>query len=402
MAVPSGGSDARTTPTMNLLDLLIIAFAFVAVTSGYRAGLLSNAGSWLGAGAGLLLGARLAPSAVDLLPHAGALVRLVVAVLVFVTALSVAAALGHTVGRRIHLSLPPGSPRAADGVGGAITALFGVGVLVWLLAPVLGRVPGTTAHLARTSLLAGAIAEAAPPPPDATAELQQLVASTPFPEVFADLRRAPATRPAPTSPVLPASVRRSVTAATVLLEGRACGETLTGTGFAVDATTVVTNAHVVAGVPRPSVVTNDNRRLTGQVVLFDDNRDLALVHVPQLGVPPLAVGAAARQDEGAVFGHPGGQRSVVVSPARIEREMGAVGRDIYGDDLVRRRVLVLASRLRPGDSGGPLADQTGRVVGVAFAIAPDRSATAYALSDDELKAVLQAPRRATATAGCVT
>ncbi len=385
---------------MNLLDLLIIAFGVGAAVGGYRAGVLTNAGSWVGGGAGLIVGVHLAPQVVELFPNAGALMRLAVAVVVFATAVSLPAAFGQTLGRRIQWSLPPGGARTADRLTGLTTGLVAVGVLVWLLAPALDRIPGIIARQARTSVLAGAIAKATPPPPDAAAELQQLMAGTGFPEVFEGLRRSPATGPVPTSAVLPSEVRSRVTAATVRLEGQACGENITGSGFAADATTVVTNAHVVAGIPRPRVITSDNRRLSGQVVLFDDNRDLALVQVPDLGVPPLPLGVAAAQDEGAVFGHPGGQRSVAVSPARIEREMGAVGRDIYGDDLVRRRVLILASRLSPGDSGGPLADRTGRVVGVAFAIAPDRPATAYALSDDELAAVLRAPRWATATGGC--
>jgi S1-C subfamily serine protease len=386
---------------MNLLDLLIIAFAVAAAMSGYRMGLLTNAGSWIGGGAGLFVGAQLAPQAVELFPNAGALMRLVVTAVVFATAVSLPAALGQILGHRIHWSLPPGGARTTDRLAGLAMGMVGVGVLVWLLVPVLDRIPGIIARQARSSLLAGVIAEATPPPPDATAELQQLVAGTGFPEVFEGLRRSPATGPVPSSPVLSAEARNSVTAATVRLEGRACGQSITGSGFAADATTVVTNAHVVAGIPRPFVITSDSRRLRGQVVLFDDNRDLALVQVPGLGVPPLPLGVAAAQEEGAVFGHPGGQTSVAVSPARIEREMGALGRDIYGDDLVRRRVLVLASRLSPGDSGGPLADRTGRVVGVAFAIAPDRPATAYAVSHEELTAVLGAPRRPTATAGCV-
>ena len=386
---------------MNILDLLIIALALAAAGGGFSAGFLTNAGSWVGGGLGLFIGAKLAPVAVGLFSDGGVLGRLLVAAVVFVTAASLPAALGQTVGRRIHWSLPAGGARAADRVAGLAGDFVAAGVVVWLLPPVLGRVPDALARQARGSVIAGTIAEATPPPPDAVAELQQLVTGTGFPEVFEELRRSPAAGPAPASTVLAAEVRSRVTRATVRLEGRACGQTITGSGFAAGLDTVVTNAHVVAGIPRPRVMTSDNRRLTGQVVLFDDNRDLALVYVPGLGLAPLPVGDAAARDEGAVFGHPRGQRSVAVSPARIEQEMPAVGRDIYGDDLVRRRVLVLASRLRPGDSGGALADRTGHVVGVAFAVAPDRRTTAYALSDDELRAAMRAPRSPTATGGCV-
>ena len=68
----------------------------------------------------------------------------------------------------------------------------------------------------------------------------------------------------------------------------------------------------------------------------------------------------------------------------------------------RRQILVLAAALEPGDSGGALVDTGGRVVGVAFAVAPDRPATAYALDSAELRAALAAPRGAQVTTGpCV-
>jgi len=386
---------------MNLLDLLIVVVAVAAASGGFGVGFLTNAGSWVGGGLGLFLGAKLAPAVLGLFPGGGALLRLVVAAVVFVTVASLPAALGQGLGRRVHWFLPAGGARTADRVAGLAAGLIGVAVLVWLLGPVLSQVPGAVARQARGSLLARTIAEAAPPPPDAIAELQQLVTATEFPEVFEELRRSPAAGPVPPSVGLAGDVRSRVTAATVRIEGQACGQTLTGSGFAAGPSTVVTNAHVVAGIARPRVFTADNRRLTGQVVLFDDNRDLALVQVPGLDLPPLPLGSAAASEEGAVFGHPGGQQSVAVSPARVEREMPALGRDIYGEDLVRRQVLVLASRLQPGDSGGPLVDRTGQVMGVAFAVAPDRQGTAYALSDDELKTVLAAPRNATATGGCI-
>ena len=76
----------------------------------------------------------------------------------------------------------------------------------------------------------------------------------------------------------------------------------------------------------------------------------------------------------------------------IETTVTAQGLDLYGSRRIRREVHVLAAELAPGDSGGALVNAAGNVTGVAFAVAPDRPATAYALSSDELRAVLAVPR----------
>jgi S1-C subfamily serine protease len=102
-----------------------------------------------------------------------------------------------------------------------------------------------------------------------------------------------------------------------------------------------------------------------------------------------------------VLGYPGGQNTVRVAPATVSFEQPTTGRDVYGQDRTRRQVLFLAASLRPGDSGSAVIDQQGRVVGVAFAIAPDRAGTAYAVDDSELRAVLAAPRAAGAGGPCI-
>ncbi len=55
-------------------------------------------------------------------------------------------------------------------------------------------------------------------------------------------------------------------------------------------------------------------------------------------------------------------------------------------------MLIIASGLRPGDSGSALVNDAGEVVGVAFAIAPDDAGVAYALTTRELDAALQENR----------
>jgi S1-C subfamily serine protease len=88
-----------------------------------------------------------------------------------------------------------------------------------------------------------------------------------------------------------------------------------------------------------------------------------------------------------VFGHPGGG-PLRIAPFQVGEEVQASGRDIYDRNRTERDVLILSASLAPGDSGAALIDGAGTVVGVAFAIAPDKPGVAYALSMDELNEVL--------------
>jgi S1-C subfamily serine protease len=75
----------------------------------------------------------------------------------------------------------------------------------------------------------------------------------------------------------------------------------------------------------------------------------------------------------------------------VANRLQATGRDIYGAQLTSRSILELRSRLRPGDSGSALVDKAGVVVGIAFAIAPDKPDVAYALATSELRPLLAGP-----------
>jgi S1-C subfamily serine protease len=164
---------------------------------------------------------------------------------------------------------------------------------------------------------------------------------------------------------------------------------------------VVTNAHVVAGEKAPRVEPYEGKSLPATVILFDANRDLALLRVPGLAAAPLPVSKAKEGDTGVVYGHPGGG-DLRPAPARISQELIAVGRDIYDRNDTRRHIFVLASNLRPGDSGAAFVDKKGQVVGVAFAIAPDKPGVSYALTDKELTPVLaKAGTTAVSTGGCL-
>ena len=90
---------------------------------------------------------------------------------------------------------------------------------------------------------------------------------------------------------------------------------------------------------------------------------------------------------GAAFGHPQGG-PLRAAPFSVGEVTEATGTDIYDRNAATREVLILAADLQPGDSGSALIDPDGDVVGVVFAIAPDRPGVAYALAMSELEAVL--------------
>ncbi|HVF32751.1 MAG TPA: MarP family serine protease [Acidimicrobiales bacterium] len=385
---------------MNLLDVLLGVALVSAVVGGYRVGLVARVASWIGALGGFLLALRLLPDVLRRFEGIAPTTRLLVTLAALLGGAALGGAIGEAVGSALRRVVPPPA-RLLDRVGGGMVGIVGLVVALWLFLPVVAQVPGQAARLARNSAILRVIDDTLPTPPDASQAVQRLVGDARFPDVFDDLRPAPDMGPPPEQvPIDPAVVARAV-ASTVNVESEGCGGLHEGSGFVVAPDTVVTNAHVVAGGDRVRLRRPDGRLVRAVIVAFDDDRDLAVLRAEELGLQPLPIGEAAEGAPGAVLGYPGGQNTVRVAPAVIRDEQPTVGRDIYGRDRTRRQVLFLASALRPGDSGAALIDGEGRVVGVAFAIAPDRQGVSYAVDDSELRAVLDAPRSAGVGGPCV-
>jgi S1-C subfamily serine protease len=400
---PRRGASREQVGRLNVVDLLVIATVVSAAVGGYRMGFLARMLSWVGLATGIYAAARLAPVVLDQYQGGQPETRLLVALGLFLVVSTAGASLGAVAGHSVRRLIPPGTGlRTADRAAGGVIGGLGGLVMVWLLVPILAEVPGALSETIRNSSIARNIDRYGPSTPQALQDLRRQVSDVNFPEVFSRLGPSPSAGPPPGAVALPAAVRDRVALSTVKVSGAACGRILNGSGFSPATDIIVTNAHVVAGVDRPSVLRTDGQRLRATVVVFDPNRDLAVLRVPGFGRGALPVGDADTGDEGAVYGHPQGQDELAIIPARVESEVNAQGLDLYGRSNIRRQVLILAAALEPGDSGGALVDTGGNVVGVAFAVAPDKPATAYALSSSELRAVLAQPRDNEADTGpCV-
>lgn len=384
---------------MNPLDLAIVVLAVAAAIGGYRLGFLARAVSWVGLALGLYVAARFLPRVINSLSLANPATRLLVSALVLIGGSFVGQAIGLFAGARLHRALPLGPIRDIDrGVGAGVGALS-VLVGLWLLLPSMSVVPGWPARAARTSTIGRWVDSNFPRPPDPLQALRNLVGSDAFPQVFNALHPGESLGPPPASSGLSAAVRTKVSTSTVKVEGQACSRIQDGSGFVAAPDTIVTNAHVVAGEGRnrTKVILFGGQTLPATVVLFDPERDLAVLHVAGLGRAALVRGKGSVGETGAVFGHPGGVPQLVDVPAKIAQNVTAVGQDLYNSRQTSRDVFILSAELHPGDSGGPLVDAQGQVIGVAFAIAPDRPTTAYALTTTEVNAVLSQP-----TAGAVS
>jgi S1-C subfamily serine protease len=165
-----------------------------------------------------------------------------------------------------------------------------------------------------------------------------------------------------------------------------CGKVLEGSGFVFAKDRVMTNAHVVGGVREPTVQVGGKGRLhDAKVVLYDWQRDIAVLDVPGLNAPALsfATSDARSKDDAIVAGFPenGG---FDVRAARVRGRIEASGPDIYHRGTVHRDVYSLYATVRQGNSGGPLLTPDGKVAGVVFAKSLDDANTGYALTSDEV------------------
>lgn len=376
-----------------MLDVVLVAVLVAYAVSGYRQGLIVSSLSVVGFLAGGALGMWLGPL---LLTSTGwfagqPTIRVIVLVAgVFVLA-SLAQGLMAEVGRRARPSRRSGPWRHLDSGLGAVATLLTAVLLIWYAADVVrGAAPEPVAKAVADSKVLQVIDGIVPGQAAGLfSAVRDLATQDGFPRVFDSLGPEPI---APVQPADPAAVTAAVTAVSrasvVKITGDAasCQRGLEGSGWVVATDRVVTNAHVVAGVQHPYVQIDGNgHHYSASVVLFDSHRDLAILDVPGLPAPPVRIGTQlAAGDSAVVVGYPG-DGPLTVDAARVRRVITAVGADIYGNPGTSRQVYSLLAIVRPGNSGGPVLDPAGHVVGVVFARSLDDSSTGYALTLDEIR-----------------
>ena len=387
---------------MNGLDWLLLVVALAEARRGAALGVVRSFFSLGGATAGVLLGTALAPFVGQL--AAGTLNKLLLLGATIILGAVLGGAAGQALGgrlsrftRRLRLTA------AADSVSGAVFSATISLLLVWLLASVFsGMLPAGINQQVRGSAVLRNLDESLPPAPTLLAGLARFIGPLGFPEVFVGREPAPLEPVDAATAAEIAQAEAAAAASTVKIEGIGCGGLVSGSGFVAAPETVVTNAHVVAGINRPVVVdANGTHRATA--IYFDPDVDLAILRVAGLAGPPLTIAddAVARGTSAVVLGYPaGGPRRAVA--AGVLQRTEALGRDIYNQGLVTRQIYQLQTQIESGNSGGPLVLPDGRVIGAVFARSQTDAQIGYAITAPAIRNALDRARGAqpTATGRC--
>ncbi len=368
-----------------LVDLVILIAVVFAISTGYRRGFWLALAQYAGLVLGVVIGATLAPVLMAALNLSGA-IRSLGAVLILIVLGAIGSSVGYWVGEPIRLRLlaHPHSGRI-DSVAGAIFSALAVLSVSWFLGLSLANVPSPQLSSAiQRSAVLRALDAFAPRPPGFLSRVERIIAGVNFAPVFSGLEPlAPSPQALPTSVDTPGV--RTAQSETLKIQGYGCGGIVFGSGYPVGPGLVLTNAHVVAGTQGTTVRSQSGRSgLAARVVLFDPERDVAILYVPRLALAPLPEASAGPGTQGAAIGYPGGNAEQV-SAAVVNGEVRAEGRDIYGQRLVVRNIWIIQAQVVPGNSGGPLVDLNGNVIGVIFAASTSSPGTAYALTDGEVQ-----------------
>jgi S1-C subfamily serine protease len=348
----------------------------------------------LGFAVGAFAGSRVAPLVLNqgaespYAPLCAALGALLVGALVAVTLESLA------LGLRSRLIRGRGFMHLADGAGGAaLVASVALG-LAWVFGAVALHAPGTAQLRAdvQRSLILRSLNDVLPPSGPILNALDRV---DPAPSIVGPA--TPVAAPDPRIVADPDAIRAGGSVVRVL--GTACGLGVEGSGWVAAPGIVATNAHVVAGEGDTTVTTQEGASLEATPVHYDPENDLALLRIgaslPALEVAPdPEPGTAA-----AVLGYPE-NGPYEASPARLGETRETISDDSYGHGPVRRSIASLRGTVRSGNSGGPLVDSRGRVLGTVFAATTTGAPGGFAVPNEIVEAALGKPPSPVETGPC--
>lgn len=346
---------------MTRLDWIIVAFAALLALFGFRRGFIVAVLSFCGFALGSFIGTRLGPL---LVPHGSASPYAPAFGLIGALLAGAILATGFEgVGLRLRRVLVlPGLGLLDGTLGALLSAALGLAI-AWILAAVVLQstsTPQLRADIQRSAILS---------------ELNQLLPPTgPILHVLASLDPLPSiSGPLPGVSAPPAAIAHNpgvleASRSVVRVLGTACGLAIEGSGWVASPGVVVTNAHVVAGEHDTTVeVGGHEPEMSAYAIAFDPLDDIAILRVPGLSLPSLRPAASPPAGRaGAILGYPE-NGPFDVQPGRIGTTQKIITDDAYGRGPVSRLLTPLRGLVRPGNSGGPLVDRSGRVLTTVFA-----------------------------------
>jgi S1-C subfamily serine protease len=388
---------------MTVVDVVILVLVALMAVAGYARGFLVGVMALVGFLGGAFVGARIGPLILSgganspyapLFGLGGALI-----------AGSLLGAIFEGVARRLRRFLWLPGLRLVDGLLGAVmTGCLGLG-LVWIVGAVLlqtsnqFRLPSSLLSSITRSQILKSLNRALPP-------------SGPILNALGHIDQLPSVNgraadvPAPDVAILRARGVIAATPAVVKIVGQACGLDIEGSGWVAGPGLVVTNAHVVAGETDTTVQVRGAGSLPAHAFVFDPHNDIAVLSVPGLSATALDLGppAPASGESAAILGYP--------LDGPFERRPGRLGQtgrapldDAYGNPTVRE-ISSLRGLVKPGNSGGPMVNAAGQVIGTVFAEitnAPPGRPGGFAVPNSVVARELtlaQGRRRTVSTRGC--
>ncbi len=378
---------------MTLVDLVLVLVVVAGGVAGFRQGFVAAGCSLLGAVVCAVGALALAPVVVRDLESG--LARTAASMGVLVVGVLIGEFIGGWAGRTLSEQITWTPARALDRTVGMAFQAVAVLALAWIVALPLASAPLPWLSAAiRNSAILGAVDRAAPQGAQGiTDQLRRLLNSTGFPDILGPLGATPVVDvPAPDEALTadPAVAAVAPSVLKIRAVSQSCGRGFSGTGFVIGPERVLTNAHVVGGSSTVGVEV-DGELLEATVVDYDSDQDTAVLAVPGLDRPALTFDdqPVTAQSDAIVLGYPLGG-PFTVSPGRVRSVTDLTGPDIYQSTTVQREVYLLRALVRPGNSGGPVIDADGEVIGVVFGAAIDDPETGFALTASEVAGTVAA------------
>jgi S1-C subfamily serine protease len=168
--------------------------------------------------------------------------------------------------------------------------------------------------------------------------------------------------PLPSRPLTPGEIAVRGIPSTVLVGVRTRSGTGNGTGVIIDGERVITNAHVVQGASLVVVLTADGRVWDAAVLGQDTKRDVALLRVRGLDGPPARLGNSNQLElleDVVAIGFPTLDVFENLAPTVTAGQVSKLFAQLDGLDFIQS-----TAQLNPGNSGGPLFNRLGEVIGI--------------------------------------